>query len=555
MTTIRNIQAELRERVLPAGANRHGLVIGIEKYRDSRLNLRCARADAQAIYDLMVDPECGLFPKDNVHLLLDGQTTLVGIRQELSRLRTRVGPRDTLWVYFAGHAAKEGERAFWLNCEADIDDLYATAIDAEFVSEALGQLQADRLLLFMDCCHAAAFEIQKTRTRKAVSAEELLAGYAGTGRVIMASSNRDEEAVESGAERRGVFTYFLEKGLKGEADLNQDGVVTADELWAYLNRKVADAARQQGRSQTPVLKGEQTHQLALTLNKARSQARQRVRTAIKERLGFGPEDLTPEEAGLCLQIVEQGPQSEVERDVEAEFEALADGTIRIKTFKRAVQLAGAAREDRDVPEFVREAARLKDEAERQRRQVQELQSRLAEAQTGLGKLALQKVEIAQKQSHVLALQQEARADREAAMKDRIAAKAETDRLRALAQELEAKKRIIERQSAQACEGLRQAEAMRDEAKNLTETAAHVRKQLEMARRQLDAEKLRLSETKPVEAPQETPSAASLAVAGASRIGQPRLNGADGASENALLCSGCGSPVKLTFNCCRIVARN
>ena len=58
----RDIQALLRERVVPAGGTRHGLVIGIEEYEDSRLNLRCARADAKAIYDLMLDPDCGIFP-------------------------------------------------------------------------------------------------------------------------------------------------------------------------------------------------------------------------------------------------------------------------------------------------------------------------------------------------------------------------------------------------------------------------------------------------------------------------------------------------------------
>ena len=42
----RDIQTVLRERVVPANGSRHGLVVGIETYKDSRLNLRCAAADA-----------------------------------------------------------------------------------------------------------------------------------------------------------------------------------------------------------------------------------------------------------------------------------------------------------------------------------------------------------------------------------------------------------------------------------------------------------------------------------------------------------------------------
>jgi len=81
----RDIQTVFRQRVVPAGATRHGLVIGIENYLDSRLNLRCARADAQAVYDLMVDPECGMFPKEDVTLLLDAEAT-----------------RDKVWRAFSG---------------------------------------------------------------------------------------------------------------------------------------------------------------------------------------------------------------------------------------------------------------------------------------------------------------------------------------------------------------------------------------------------------------------------------------------------------------------
>ncbi|MDZ7317390.1 MAG: hypothetical protein ONB24_14860 [candidate division KSB1 bacterium] len=48
----RDIAAAIRCQVLPEGAKRLGLVIGIDRYRDERLNLHCApsrcRGDVQA---------------------------------------------------------------------------------------------------------------------------------------------------------------------------------------------------------------------------------------------------------------------------------------------------------------------------------------------------------------------------------------------------------------------------------------------------------------------------------------------------------------------------
>ncbi|NLH72753.1 MAG: hypothetical protein GX456_06845 [Verrucomicrobia bacterium] len=68
---------------MASGASRHGLVIGVD-YADPKLRLPGAPVDAQAIYNLMIDPQCGLFPKENVRLLLNEQATFRNIRMELS---------------------------------------------------------------------------------------------------------------------------------------------------------------------------------------------------------------------------------------------------------------------------------------------------------------------------------------------------------------------------------------------------------------------------------------------------------------------------------------
>ena len=82
--------------------SRHGLVVGIEHYKDTRLNLRCARADAQAVYDLMIDPEIGMFPKENVKLLLDAEATREQVWRALGNLRRAANPQDTVWIVLLG---------------------------------------------------------------------------------------------------------------------------------------------------------------------------------------------------------------------------------------------------------------------------------------------------------------------------------------------------------------------------------------------------------------------------------------------------------------------
>jgi hypothetical protein len=44
--------------------------------------------------------------------------------------------------------------------------------------------------------------------------------------------------------RHGLFTYYLLRGFKGDADANFNGEVTLGELAAYLGRAVPASARQ-----------------------------------------------------------------------------------------------------------------------------------------------------------------------------------------------------------------------------------------------------------------------------------------------------------------------
>ena len=54
--------------------------------------------------------------------------------------------------------------------------------------------------------------------------------------------------------RHGLFTYYLLKGLRGEADTNRNGTVTFGELAGYVRQKVAWAAKTQfSQEQRPLL--------------------------------------------------------------------------------------------------------------------------------------------------------------------------------------------------------------------------------------------------------------------------------------------------------------
>lgn len=62
------------------------------------------------------------------------------------------------------------------------------------------------------------------------------------------------KGLEDDQHRHGLFTYYLLKGLRGEADTNRNATVTLGELAGYVRQKVAWAAKSRfNQEQRPLL--------------------------------------------------------------------------------------------------------------------------------------------------------------------------------------------------------------------------------------------------------------------------------------------------------------
>ena len=74
--------------------------------------------------------------------------------------------------------------------------------------------------------------------------------------ILTATSNTQT----SGAikeQNHGLFTYFLLKGLRGDADIDKDKKLTLFELSKYIKTKVSSYALNADREQTPQLQGDE----------------------------------------------------------------------------------------------------------------------------------------------------------------------------------------------------------------------------------------------------------------------------------------------------------
>jgi uncharacterized caspase-like protein len=116
--------------------------------------------------------------------------------------------------------------------------------------------------MFIDACYSGQTkngDVLLANARPlALKAES--SSYPSNFTVITASAN-DQISSSSTELKHGIFSFYLMKGMEGEADANKDGRITLGEMQEYLSDKVSRQAMTLNRKQTPQLIGDAAHVL------------------------------------------------------------------------------------------------------------------------------------------------------------------------------------------------------------------------------------------------------------------------------------------------------
>ena len=230
------------------------VVIGISHYSkgEGQINdLRYADRDAQSMLDFLKTPAGGGLSDEDSLVLLNEEATTQSVRHALFTFLTKPQEQDTVVIYIAGHGAPDPldpRNLYLITADTKPDDMGGTGFPMWQIQDVFDRvLKAKRVLTFADTCHSYGFSGARAgtgqkRTNNLIN--QYLQRYASKGqRAVITASDISESSFEDAkwGDGHGVFTYYLLQGLKGAADRNHDGVVTAGELFAYLQQSVRDA--------------------------------------------------------------------------------------------------------------------------------------------------------------------------------------------------------------------------------------------------------------------------------------------------------------------------
>ena len=250
------------------------VIVGINDY-DKIPKLKFAVNDAKSFYDLLVN--FNQIPKENVKLIVNEEATLKNLRSILGTdLKSNAGKEDMVLIYFAGHGATEpdalspdgdGLEKYLLPYDSDLNDLYASALPMREILHIFRRIQSQSLIFLADACYSGASggrTASLSGIRANISDAFLNRIANGKGKVVITASGINEVSLEEETLQHGVFTYFLIEALRGNADMDHDGLITADETYNYVYEKVTKATNQE---QHPVKIGKVEGDLVLSIMK------------------------------------------------------------------------------------------------------------------------------------------------------------------------------------------------------------------------------------------------------------------------------------------------
>ena len=164
-----------------------------------------------------------------------------------------------VYVYYSGHGlpAEDGQGLYLLPQRAHRDLIEKTAISQREINGFIQAAKPKSVTIFLDSCYSGLARTGETllasarpvalKTDKKIFPDEF---------TVITASQADQISSSSPDLKHGIFSYYLMRGMEGDADANRDGKITVGEMHSYLSEQVTRKAGMMNRRQDPQLVGD-----------------------------------------------------------------------------------------------------------------------------------------------------------------------------------------------------------------------------------------------------------------------------------------------------------
>jgi len=227
----------------------YAVVIGINEYKNPKLTLQYAVADAQLFAGTLKKSASGLFDRVEIKVFTTKETTTaVNIAMELKTLK-RIKPDDLFVFYVASHGVVDDGEYFLITSNVGLtrtEKLKIDALSQTELKELIANIPATKKLIVLDTCNAGAAgnAIQVAMLTRGMSEDTAIKILSrAVGSTILSAATSSQEALE-GYKGHGLFTWVLTQGLSGKADKGKSGYIKTTDIADYVGEEVPNLAEQ-----------------------------------------------------------------------------------------------------------------------------------------------------------------------------------------------------------------------------------------------------------------------------------------------------------------------
>jgi protein O-mannosyl-transferase len=241
-----------------------GVVMGISKYQNVP-SLKYADRDAMSFYNFLLSPAGGAADTNNIRLLLNEKATSYNFFEAMDNLLDMAKEGDQVYIYFAGHGDIEKktdrQNGFLIGSNAPAN-CYAAGgcIGVKYLQDYVETLVAtkkSKVTMIIDACRSG--KLAGGSQGAEITALALQAEWKGVTKILSCQPGETSLEGEQWGGGAGVFTFFMLKGMLGQADENGDGKVSAMELGTYLDKIVMKETHEK---QLPEIVGDRRQDIA-----------------------------------------------------------------------------------------------------------------------------------------------------------------------------------------------------------------------------------------------------------------------------------------------------
>jgi hypothetical protein len=224
-------------------AKRLGVFVGCSDYEHFE-RLPHANGDAEQVAELFRDQEVGGFSEGKT---LNAKESPEDVYLEVDSILKRATSKDSFLFYFSGHGMVDGAGDLHLALNAtNRTDPRGTTLPFAALVALFHESACSSYLSIVDSCSSAAAD--SALLNEAMSAKLRARFNDAAGISLIASSEWDMPSYSFPDAQHSLFSGLLIQGLQyGHADLNQDGAITATELYQYLQALLRASGLQSAR--------------------------------------------------------------------------------------------------------------------------------------------------------------------------------------------------------------------------------------------------------------------------------------------------------------------